>query len=209
MISRVGAYLFKDGDVSRETIDRLDAFAALVTHWTQHINLVSTSSVPHLWDRHILDSAQLYELAGTSWKRWVDLGSGGGFPAIVIAIMATERDPAAQVIMVESHARKATFLRTAIRELALNAIVHATRIESLAPMAADVVSARALTDLSHLIGYALPHLNPQGTALFPKGRRSAEEIQQARRLWRFELKEVPSKTDQDASLLCLREIARA
>ncbi len=185
------------------------AFETLLRHWTKHINLVSASDSLVLWDRHVKDSAQLFQLIPPDWRLWLDLGSGGGFPGIVIAIMAKDVHPSGQIALVESDARKATFLRTVIRELDLAAVVHAKRIADVAPQKADIISARALASLPALIELAIPHLTPLGTALFPKGRQVAGEIAAARRHWRFELTSVPSRTDPDATLLCLKGLARA
>ncbi len=196
-------------DVSRETEGRLTAFAALVAQWTPHINLIAASTLPEIGPRHIADSAQLAGLAPPGWTHWADLGSGGGFPGIVIAILAAQTAPSARVTLVESDQRKAAFLRTAIRTLGLTATVHCARAEALPPLAADVLSARALAPLPQLIPLALRHLAPTGTALFPKGRRAAEEIAAARASWRFTLLSHPSQTDPEARILHLNEIAHA
>lgn len=196
-------------DVSRETAERLDRFAALVAHWTARINLVSRASLAEIHTRHILDSAQLFDLAPAGWRHWADLGSGGGFPGIVIAILARDRCPGARVTLVESDQRKAAFLRTAVRELDLPADVRAARAGDLPPLAADVLSARALAPLADLLPLALCHLAPGGIALFPKGRRAGEEVAAARRNWRFEAESLPSLTDPEARILRIGGIARA
>lgn len=196
-------------DVSRETEERLTRFAALVAQWTPHINLIAASTVPDIMSRHIADSAQLAALAPPGWTHWADLGSGGGFPGIVIAILAAETAPTARITLVESDQRKATFLRTAIRTLALTATVHAARAETLAPLGADILSARALAPLTQLLPLALRHLAPGGIALFPKGRRATEEIAAARAAWRFTLTQHPSLTDPEAQILQLQDIAHA
>jgi 16S rRNA (guanine527-N7)-methyltransferase len=193
-------------DVSRETEAALQAFAALVARWNPTINLVAPSTIPTLRDRHISDSAQLFALAQPGWTHWADLGSGGGFPGIVIAILARDTS-ATKVTLVESDQRKATFLRTAIRDLGLNAQVHATRAESEPPLNADVLSARALAPLPQLLPLALRHLAPGGRALFPKGRRAADEIVTARRDWHFTLTEHPSQTDPEGRILQIEGIA--
>ena len=194
-------------DVSRETLDRLRAFADLVTRWTAKINLVSKPSVPALWERHIVDSAQLFALADT-WSNWVDLGSGGGFPGLVIACMAADNDTDRQVTLVESDQRKSAFLRSAIRELALPAKVIAKRIEAIEPLNADILSARALTDLDGLLGYAEQHLTPTGIALFPKGANWKSEDAAARKQWSYHCEAITSKTNPDAAVLKIKEIVR-
>ena len=138
-----------DLDVSRETFEKLKAFAELVRKWNPKINLVSKDSLNDLWSRHILDSVQIFELVPGPGK-WVDLGSGGGFPGIVISILNQE-ERNFDVVMVESDQRKSAFLRTAIRELDLAAKVKTERIEELECLEADVLSARALADLTKLL----------------------------------------------------------
>ncbi len=193
-------------DVSRETEAALAAFAALVRRWTPTINLVAASTLADLDSRHIADSAQLLPLALPGWTHWADLGSGGGFPGLVIAILARGRADV-RITLVESDQRKATFLRTAARELALPVTVHAARAEHLAPLGADVLTARALAPLSQLLPLAHRHLRPGGTALFPKGRRHADEIAEARRSWQFDLTDHPSQTDPEGRILQIERIA--
>ena len=117
--------------VSRETIDRLSIYANLLEKWNPRINLVSRSTLDDLWSRHIVDSAQLFELAPVTAKHWVDLGSGGGFPGLVIAILAKELRPELEVVLVESDQRKCAFLRTVSRETNCGAVVHSKRVEEI------------------------------------------------------------------------------
>lgn len=196
-------------DVSRETYDDLRSFGELVRKWTSKINLIAPSTIEGLWERHIVDSAQLYKLAPKSFDHWADIGSGGGFPGIVMAIYAKTRQPDAVFTLIESDQRKATFLRAVARELALNVTVTPERIEQATPVGADIVSARALTTLSTLLPLAARHLTPSGLCLFHKGKRAEEEIAQARKDWQFDLEEHPSFTDPDARLLVIQRISRA
>jgi 16S rRNA (guanine527-N7)-methyltransferase len=196
-------------NVSRETIATLQAFEAEVRRWTSTVNLVSRSSLDQLWERHIDDSAQIFKARPDNAVRWLDLGSGGGFPGLVVAILASELQPGLKVTLVESDQRKATFLRQTAQKLGLSVEVLAKRIESLPPQMADVVSARALAPLTDLLDLALPHLKPDGIALFPKGARHAEEVSDARRSWNFDLDSVPSAADPDAALLIIRKFRRA
>ena len=191
-------------DVSRETLARLEALAELTRKWTARINLVAPSSVPDLWNRHIRDSAQLYALA-PPFVHWADLGSGGGFPGLVIAALA---EGTQRTTLIESDRRKATFLRAAIRELHLPAEVIAARIESAPPQSADIVSARALAPLPELLAYATRHLRPGGVALFPKGAARSEEISAARAGWDFCLTETRSITLPEAAVLRIERIVR-
>jgi len=204
----MSAEILPDMDVSRETMERLSTFSDLVTKWTQRINLISSASTADIWTRHIVDSAQLFPLAGP-FRHWLDVGSGGGFPGIVIAILAAEKSPVSKVTLVESDQRKATFLRTASREIGLAANVLTDRIESIPSLDADVFSARALGSLDSLLGHAHLHLTPGGIALLPKGRNANAEIAAAQANWAFELARCPSITDPEAAILRIKGIARA
>jgi 16S rRNA (guanine527-N7)-methyltransferase len=195
--------------VSRETFAALQSFEALVQRWTPAINLVSKSSAANLWDRHIVDSAQLFAVCPTQARTWVDLGSGGGFPGLVIAILAKEALPALQVTLVEADLRKATFLRQAALKLGLPVAVISARIESLPALQADVLSARALTALPALLALAATHLRADGVAVFPKGARYSEELVQARKAWVFDVETRPSLSDDEAAILVIRNIHRA
>jgi 16S rRNA (guanine527-N7)-methyltransferase len=196
-------------NVSRETLKALARLDSLVRKWTPAINLVAKSTVPHILDRHIADSAQLFELAPTTTAHWLDLGSGGGFPGLVVAIMAQERLPAMTVTLIESDLRKATFLREAARSLDLKVAVLSQRIETAAPQAADVVSARALAPLGGLLSYAARHLKPAGLGIFPKGEGFEAEVTAARADWKFEVDSLPSLSDSRAAILMIRNIQRA
>jgi 16S rRNA (guanine527-N7)-methyltransferase len=195
-------------NVSRETFDALKAFETEVRRWNAAINLVSRNSLEDLWGRHIADSAQLFELSPPQAVSWVDLGSGGGFPGIVIAVLAREVRPELHVTLVEADLRKATFLRQAAQTLSLNVTVASTRIEALTPQNADILSARALAPLSDLLGYAELHMRSGGIAIFPKGARHTEELAHAREAWEFDVEAIPSASDKDAAVLLVRNIHR-
>lgn len=194
-------------DVSRETYDKLQAFQALVEKWNPTINLISKSQIADLWQRHILDSAQLMEFCPITALSWCDLGSGGGFPGLVVAVIAAERMPHLKITLVESDRRKAVFLGQAARELGLTVSVETQRIEALAPQNASVVSARALAPLSDLLPHTLRHMCSAGVAIFPKGSTSEQELDTARRDWNFEVTEIQSRLATDAKILILREIS--
>jgi len=196
-------------DVSRETLEALETFEALVRRWNPAINLVSKSTLPTLRERHTLDSAQLFAFCPTSASHWVDLGSGGGFPGIIIAVLARDQRPGLRVTLVESDARKATFLRESARVLGLGLSVMNKRIETLPALNADVLSARALAPLVQLLGFAHTHLREDGLAILPKGGRHADELAEARRKWEFELEAQPSLSDPEAAIFLIRKINRA
>lgn len=194
-------------NVSRETFEMLRAYEALVLKWTKRINLVSKSDTAHLWDRHVLDSAQVFDIAPTS-THWVDIGSGGGFPGVVCAIMA-KGVPDSSFTFIDSDARKCTFLRTAIREFGLNAQVLSERIEHVAPQRADVLTARALDDLSGLLEFAERHLSSSGVGIFPKGSNWKKEHEAARQRWSYKFDPIKSTTNPDAIIMKIKELRRA
>ncbi|MBT4873311.1 MAG: 16S rRNA (guanine(527)-N(7))-methyltransferase RsmG [Marinovum sp.] len=196
-------------NVSRETIEALEHFAALIEKWTVKINLISKASLADLWDRHILDSAQLLKICPRNIQNWLDLGSGGGLPGVVVAILAKELIPKLTMTLVESDKRKSVFLRTAIRELELNAKVLNARIEKTAPLQADVISARALAELDVLLALAEPHLTKNTICLFQKGENWQKELSKAQQSWSFHCDITKSETQSGAIILKLGEVGRA
>ncbi len=196
-------------DVSRETKGRLQVYADLLRKWNPRINLVGKSTVPDLWRRHFQDSVQLHDLAPHPVAHWADLGSGGGFPGLVIAILGMPSGSPARVTLVESDQRKCAFLRTVIRETQAPATVVSGRIEEVPPLAADVLSARALADLDTLLAMTERHLAPGGTALFPKGASWREEVEAAQTTWNFSPRIAKSETDTASVILSITGVARA
>ncbi|HYD30663.1 MAG TPA: 16S rRNA (guanine(527)-N(7))-methyltransferase RsmG [Azospirillaceae bacterium] len=187
--------------VSRETVEKLEAYAALLRKWQERINLVSRTTLDDLWRRHFLDSAQLFTLLPENTRVQVDLGSGAGFPGLVLAILGVP-----EVHLIESDSRKAIFLREAARLTQAPAIVHAERIEKVAPFPADVVSARALASLTELLPLALPFLGQTGVCLFPKGQSWQEELTQAERVWNMRVDRFDSLTDPSATILRIANV---
>ncbi len=197
--------------VSRETLARLTLYAELLRQWQKTINLVAPSTLDQTWHRHIADSAQVLALAPAGVARWVDVGSGAGFPGLVVAILLAERDQTI-VTLVESDTRKAAFLAEVARRTGITVDIRAKRIENPAtrinlPLA-EIVSARALASLDRLLDLTVPYLRPDGTALFLKGRDWADEVKAAEASWRFELETRASRTDPEARVLKLTGIAR-
>jgi 16S rRNA (guanine527-N7)-methyltransferase len=190
-------------DVSRETLDMLKRYAGLLRQWNSKINLVSPRTLDSLWSRHFLDSAQLLACAPSA-GHWVDLGSGGGFPGAVVAILSGTNQ---RTTLIESDQRKATFLRAVARKTVPFTVI-SDRIEEAVPQNADVVSARALAPLPVLLDYVSRHLSPSGLAVLPKGRKADDELREALEHWRFDCETYPSKTDPDAVILTLGEIKR-
>jgi 16S rRNA (guanine527-N7)-methyltransferase len=194
--------------VSRETTARLDRFVALLLDWQRRINLIAPSTEAKLWTRHVADSLQLLALAPDA-RRWADLGSGGGFPGLVIACALAETNGAkgAQVHLVESNAKKAAFLREAARVTGAPAVIHATRIEDFvdnAPEGIEVVTARALAPLVDLLTAAYPLLQRGACGLFPKGQAAATELTGAGKHWKIQASLEVSRTEPRARIIFLR-----
>lgn len=220
--------------VSRETLSRLDRFVSLLLKWQHTINLIAPSTASSVWVRHVADSLQLLDLAAARHKSdapiWVDLGSGGGFPGMPIACALADI-PDACVHLVESNAKKAAFLREAIRETGAAAAVHLLRIEDLlAPhrlkshdghdlvrntqggadlvSRADFVTARALAPLNRLLPIVLPFVEKGAQALLLKGQDVERELTEATKYWTLQLDVVPSKTSAAGRVLIVRDLAR-
>lgn len=195
-------------NVSHETRQRLECYAALLEKWTPRINLVARSTLREIWKRHIVDSAQVFGLIKHPVTHWADLGSGGGFPGLVVAIMAMERGTPAQITLVESDQRKCAFLHTVLRQTGAQAAIVNKRIEDIAPLKADVLSARALSDLSSLLGFAERHLDPGGVAVFHKGVSWRKEVLAAQRAWKFHYRVATSQTGEGSVILTITGVSR-
>ncbi len=196
-------------NVSRETQERLDIFTAIFLKWARAVNLVAASTIDDLQTRHIEDSIQLARHAPPSAKTWVDLGTGGGFPGLIVAAIEADTFPDRRFTLVEADQRKATFLREAARAMALTVNVITARIEQMAPQNADVLSARALAPLEILCDYAARHLAPTGTALFMKGEGYAKEVMMAKQAgWTFDLEYKASTTQTGSVIIMLKNIVR-
>jgi 16S rRNA (guanine527-N7)-methyltransferase len=195
--------------VSHETMARLDRFADLLTIWQNRINLIAPSTIPTLWTRHIADSLQLLMLVEAP-KLWIDLGSGGGFPGMIIACSLAEQ-PGAMVHLVESNQKKAAFLREAARITGAPAKVHAVRIEDFVAEfsgQADVISARAVAPLEKLLAEAYPLLKSGAKGLFPKGQDVDAELTEASKYWTFDAELVPSLTNPDGQIVVIRTLVK-
>ena len=190
--------------VSRETRERLEAYAALLIRWQKAINLVGPKTLPDLWRRHMLDSAQLGPLVPERTRRLVDLGSGAGFPGLVLAIMGVEG-----VHLIEADARKATFLREAARVTAAAVTVHTARIETVEGLAADVVTARAYAPLDKLLEGAVRFWTPSTVGLLLKGQDIDAELTTAAKCWKFTAERLPSRSDPSGVVLRVGGLARA
>ncbi|WP_299349199.1 16S rRNA (guanine(527)-N(7))-methyltransferase RsmG [uncultured Shimia sp.] len=195
-------------NVSRETSERLVVLAQLLEKWNPRINLVSKSTLNDLWSRHIMDSAQIFDLADPGIASWVDIGSGGGFPGLVVAILAAETNSPYKTTLIESDQRKCAFLRTVLRETDVEGEVISKRIEQADPQNADVMSARALADLNTLFSFAERHLSSEGTMLFPKGVTWQKELKAAQESWSFSHEVITSKTEPNSVIIKVKDLRR-
>ena len=189
--------------VSRETLERLEAYAALLLDWSSRINLVGHSTLPDLWRRHFLDSAQLLPMIPCGARSLIDLGSGAGFPGLVLAILG-----APGVELIEADRRKAIFLREAARITNAGVTLRACRIESVAPRVVDVVTARGCAPLDRLLPLAARFIGPKTTCLFPKGAQAERELTAASKAWTMTVSRHPSRSDPGGTVLSLQQVIR-
>ena len=193
--------------VSHETVEKLELYQRLLLQWQKAVNLVAPTTIPQVWQRHFADSAQLIALALKA-KTWVDLGSGGGFPGLAIAIMIANQKECC-VHLIESNGRKAAFLSEVARRTGAPARVHTMRIADAATSGtvpiADIITARALAPLDALLELALPFFGNASAGLFLKGREAGVEIADARKRWTFDLNVHPSISDAQGQILEIRK----
>lgn len=192
--------------VSRETLERLAIFVELLTEQNRTLNLVAASTIVGVWHRHMLDSAQLAALA--SGDVWLDIGSGAGFPGLVLAILGV-----GEVNLIERGARKAAFLRSAVAATGARAMVHACPVEEitrsdLGSHGADVVTARAVARPDRILELSEPLAAPNATWLLPAGRGAASALTEAQKNWTLAAETLPSRTDPESGILRLRKVAR-
>jgi 16S rRNA (guanine527-N7)-methyltransferase len=189
--------------VSRETLARLEAYAALLIQWSARINLIGRDTVVDLWRRHILDSAQLQPFVPKRARSIIDLGTGAGLPGLVLAILGVPG-----VELVEADSRKSAFLREAMRITEVAVVLRPCRIEAMPPHRVDVVTARACAPLGRLLGLAEPFLAPDSECLFLKGERVEEELTLARKDWTMTASQHQSRSDPRGVVLRLQQVAR-
>ncbi len=211
-------------EVSRETVERLRIYAELLAKWQKTINLVAPSTLDEVWHRHMADSAQLLALPPPGAAKWVDLGSGAGFPGLVLAIMLADGGGSAaaaagpgqpwpvSVTLIESDARKCAFLGEVVRKTGIGQLITVEivngRIENASTQARcgspDVITARALASLDRLLELSAPLFGPETVGLYLKGRDGAAETDAAAVRWRFRTELVPSRTDETGRIVVLR-----
>ena len=187
--------------VSRETLQRLESYVALLDKWNRRINLVSRAGMADVWRRHILDSAQILRYLPPRCRRLVDLGSGAGFPGLVLAIFGVHG-----VELIESDGRKCAFLAEAARLAGVSVIIHNQRIEEMAPSPADVITARACASLEKLCHYAARFWAPHTCLIALKGTHIDEELPEATKCWSMQAERHPSLTDPKATVICIRQL---
>jgi 16S rRNA (guanine527-N7)-methyltransferase len=187
--------------VSRETLDKLVVYGDLLKKWQNSVNLVGKTTLDDLWRRHMLDSAQLFALVPPACRRLLDVGSGAGFPGMVLAIMGV-----CGVELVESDQKKALFLREVARATGTDVTVHGCRIEDMTPEPADVVTARALAPLDRLLPWVAPFMGPQSIGLFPKGVDVERELAAASRQWHMWYTCRTSLSDSRATVLIINRL---
>ncbi|SDO41403.1 16S rRNA m(7)G-527 methyltransferase [Filomicrobium insigne] len=200
-------------DISRETLELLDIYANTLQHWQKTINLVAPSTLDSVWQRHFADSAQLLKLAPENVTSWVDLGSGAGFPGLVIAILIHGKrgaEAGSVVRLIESDARKAAFLGEIARRTSVAVDIVPRRIELSSTQAnfepVEVVTARALAPLERLLGLAYRFFNDGTIGLFPKGRDVEREIEAARKDWQFDVRLEQSLTDPEGRIAVIEHL---
>lgn len=199
--------------VTEATLGRLKTYAETLAFWQRRINLVAPSTIADVWHRHFADSAQILELAPAGVRTWIDLGSGAGFPGLVVAILLAgqEAGRATRVVLIESDQRKCAFLAEVVRRTGLAGLIsvdiQCARIETIATRGmlpqGEIVSARALASLEKLVGLASPLLAPAGRGLFLKGRGVEAELKAARRAFEFSYELVPSRTEPEAGIIVM------
>lgn len=190
--------------VSRETLARLDAYREMLLEANRGLALIGKNTEADIWDRHFLDSAQLLPLLPKPDARVIDVGTGAGFPGIVLSILGGPR-----IELIEHNMKKAEFLAAVIARLGLNTVLHAKKIEAVKPFAADAATARALAPLSDLISLTIPFLHQGGIGIFPKGRNAQAELEAARTRYRFDAELISSRTAEDARIVRLANLRRA
>jgi 16S rRNA (guanine527-N7)-methyltransferase len=189
--------------VSRETISRLAKYTSILIEWSSRVNLVSSAALKDVWRRHILDSAQLLPFIPTQTESLADLGSGAGFPGLVLAVLGVRG-----VRLIEADARKCAFLREAARVSGAEVTVYNRRIEAVPPHPADVVTARGCAPLERLLPLAERFIGPHTTCLFLKGAKVDEELTVAAKAWTMSVTRHPSRTDPGGVILSLQQVVR-
>jgi 16S rRNA (guanine527-N7)-methyltransferase len=191
----------KKTPVSHETMDKLDRYAELLVEWNQKFNLIAKSTLSHIWTRHFLDSAQLMLHIQPKTAVVADLGSGAGFPGLVLSILGI-----CNVHLIESTGKKAGFLQLVNKELGLKATIHSRRIEEMKNFRADVITARAIAPLPELLKLSMPLIKKDSLCLFLKGQNVDRELTDSKKYWTFDSEKIPSLSDASGNVLIIRHL---
>ena len=196
----------KSLNVSRETLKGFYEYKTLLSKWNEKINLVSKNTLVDIWERHFLDSGQIIEHVEASGKRWVDVGSGAGFPGLVVALLLRDRKIDCNLVLVEKNQKKVLFLNEVIRKLNLNVKVVNNNIYTLEPLNADILTARAFSELNNLIEIAFRHRKKEGICLFLKGENYRIELDKTLNYWFFDYDIVDSLSSSSGKIIRVKKI---
>ena len=195
-------------NVSRETYLKLKSYQSMLEDWQQRLNLVSRNTIDNAWNRHFLDSVQLFKYIPKSAKTLFDFGSGAGFPGLVLAIMAQEKQPDLKVTLVESINKKTVYLNAVREKISVDVNVINDRIENIIPHQVDVITSRALTSLTDLLKYSYNFTGKNTICIFPKGKKYAEELAEAHKQWKFKCDIYPSEESEEGKILIISNLKK-
>ena len=196
----------KSLNVSRETLNGFYEYETLLTKWNEKINLVSKNTLVDIWERHFLDSGQIIKHVEASGKRWVDVGSGAGFPGLVVALLLRDRKIDCDLVLVEKNPKKGFFLNEVIRKLNLSVEVLNDNIDTIEPLNADILTARAFSELKNLIEIAFRHRKKEGICLFLKGENYRIELDKTLNYWFFDYDIVDSLSSSSGKIIRVKKI---
>ena len=196
----------KSLNVSRETLKGFYEYKTLLSKWNEKINLVSKNTLVDIWERHFLDSGQIIKHVEASGKRWVDVGSGAGFPGLVVALLLRDRKIDCNLVLVEKNPKKGFFLNEVIRKLKLSVEVVSDNIYTLEPLNADILTARAFSELNNLIEIAFHHRKKEGICLFLKGENYRIELDKTLNNWFFDYDIIGSLTSSSGKIIRVKKI---
>ena len=198
----------KSLNVSRETLNGFYEYDTLMSKWNEKINLVSKNTLVDIWERHFLDSGQIIKHVEVSGKRWVDVGSGAGFPGLVVALLLRDRKIDCDLVLVEKNPKKGFFLKEVIRKLNLSVEVVNDNIDTLEPLNADILTARAFSELNNLIEIAFRHRKKEGICLFLKGENYRIELDKTLNYWFFDYDMVDSLSSSSGKIIRVKKIVK-
>ena len=196
----------KSLNVSRETLNGFYEYETLLSKWNEKINLVSKNTLVDIWERHFLDSGQIIKHVEASGKRWVDVGSGAGFPGLVVALLLRDRKIDCDLVLVEKNPKKGFFLSEVIRKLKLSVEVVNDNIDTLEPLKADILTARAFSELNKLIEIAFRHRKKEGICLFLKGENYRMELDKTLNYWFFDYDIIDSLSSSSGKIIRVKKI---